>query len=162
MYVSVIWTIELKLPETFCNGDIWHKKMYVLCPCLNTPERWENFFFLACGWVLASSPGHSQFFNVHEKSGSAWHATAHEWRFTGNQHNYAWQRTPFLGLPAVMSSLIRVFQSLEEIFKRDYVRNLPAIISNALHLVVGMITCHRIPGGGLLMRLGESKFIIYH
>ena len=60
---------------------------------------------------------------------------------TWNQLNYAWERTPFLGLPAVISSLIRVFQSQEVRFNNKMRSGkLLAIISNALDLVVGIVT----------------------
>ena len=73
---------------------------------------------------LALTPGHSQFFNVHEKSGRAWYATACEWRFTWNRPgiDIIVHGSDFRFLSDVLSSLILVFRSLEVRFdkiKRD-------------------------------------------
>ena len=87
------------------SGRTWH----ILDICTPPTQHGQGF-------ILASSRGHSQLFNVHEKNGNlvcdgTW-ATFHL-EPTWNRLNYAWERTPFLGLPAVISSLMRVFRSLE-------------------------------------------------
>ena len=46
----------------------------------------------------------------------------------------------------MISSLIRVFQSLEVRFDNKQVTKLSAVVSNVLDLMVGMVTCCRVPG----------------
>ena len=113
----------------------------------------DGAFEGSCPMFVASSPGPSQLFNVHKKSGRVWYVKASEWCFTWNRPGInlivCGSEFCFLAyIPYVILSLIRVFQLLEIRFndKARSINSYQRFISNALDLMVGMVTCRRVSG----------------